>query len=262
MAGLNEAAFNAFVPALVYRTAANSELPSSTVAGIASAALLVSAGTGLLSWLWFRGRPFPSRGLTLAAMIPNNANMGMSLCGLAFGAEGLALATAYYATTAFMTFTVGLYVMTGGSNGLREIFKVPILYALGCGVVVHEAGLVLPQAIDRGIEIMGQAAIPLMLFSLGHRLARTRLGSLRLAGEATVIRIGCGLGLGLLSQALLPLSPTAKHVVVLQAMMPTAVITTVMAERYKREPELVASTVAVSTLASVALLPLLLSRML
>lgn len=261
MAGLNEAAFHVFVPALVYRTAASSALPASAIFSVAAAATAISLACGLAASVWFQRRGVPHRGLTLASMIPNNANMGMSLCGLAFGDEGLALATTYYATTALLCFTAGLYLMASEGSGFQEMLRVPVLYALLAGIAVHQLGLTPPAMLDLGVELLGQAAIPAMLLSLGHRLARTPLRSLRLAFEAATIRIGCGLVLSLALTHILPLSPVAQRVVIVQGVMPAAVMTTVLAERYKREPEWVASTVAVSTLVSVALLPFVLSRM-
>lgn len=262
MGGLNDAAFYVFVPALVYRTAATTTLDLGQIGTIAGAATLVSLGCAALAILFLRMRGVRSPGLVLTSMIPNNANMGMSLCALSFGELGLSLATAYYATTALLNFTLGLHMVASDRGGLREVLGVPVLHALLLGALVHALSLSVPASIDAGLTLLAQAAIPAMLFSLGHRLARTKPTSFGLATQGALIRVLGGLALGYGVIHLLPMPPVAQHVTLLQASMPSAVMSAVVAEKYDQDPELVASTVALSTLLSLLVIPVLLSQLL
>lgn len=267
LAALNEAVFYIFVPALIYHTAATTELGLQAILAVSGAALCVTLSIGVGAQLWFRWRGVDSRGLVVASALPNNANMGMSLCLFAFGAEGLAFATAFYAATVLVTFSVGLPYLAGRTGGYREIFRVPVLYALGAGVLVHALELEPPEAFNRAAALLGQAAVPCALVSLGHRLMSYPLRdqgirSLRLAAEATVLRVGGGLLIALIYTTCVSMEEVTRQVALVQSSMPSAVMTTVMAERYGQDPQLVATTVAVSTLTSLALLPVLFSQLL
>lgn len=248
---LNSVAFNLFVPALVLSNLADPSLPLQVLGQVAISAIAVFFGCGLLAVLLGRRR---SRGFLITAMTPNNANMGISLCAFAFGAEALPFATAFYATTATLTLTIGLHIVSGGMR-LRELSRVPFIYAIVVGIGVRLLGVTLPGPLGRSVDILAAAAIPAMLVSLGHRLSRARFGGLRTALLASTVRMCGGVAIGVACVAMLPVSQLAGRVIVLQSAMPAAVITTVLSQRYDADAEQVASTVAVSTLLSVLWVP-------
>lgn len=251
---LNAVAFNLFVPALVLSNLIDPTLPLAVLGQVAVSAVAVFLGCGLLClMLGQRGR-----GFLLTAMTPNNANMGISLCVFAFGAQAGPFATAFYATTATLTLTVGLQIVSGGMRP-RALLRVPFLYAIAFGIGGRLAGVALPGPLHASVEILAAAAIPAMLISLGHRLSRARLGGLRTALLSTAVRMGGGIAIGLACVSLLPVSELAGKVILLQSVMPSAVITTVLSQRYDADAEQVASTVALSTLISVLTIPLVLT---
>jgi predicted permease len=258
LTGLTDALLFAFVPALVFSSLSASTLDLDSMLLIAACATLGVCGCALAAWLVLRAQGRRSVGFVLAASFPNNANMGISLCALAFGAEGTVLATAYYVVTATLTSSLGLYLAAPRGKHF-DMFRVPLLYAAVLGLAVRFTGLTPPTFAATGVGLLGQAAIPAMLFSLGARLASVRLAQLSLSLQATTLRLGGGLLLGLGAVRLFDVEGTARAVVLLQASMPAAVINFVIAELYDQDPELVASSVALSTLASTLLLPLLLA---
>lgn len=253
---LTDVLFHVLVPALVFSTLSKTSLPPESLLTMAVAAAGVTLVSGGLGWLALRLQRRRSAGFLLACTFPNNANMGMSLSALAFGEGGLALATAYYATTALLTFSLGLQV-AAGRGGLGETLRVPFIYAAVLGLAIKLWDLELPVVLDRGAGLLGQAAIPCMLFALGYRLRWARLHALRMATQAVFIRIAGGLAAGLGMVALLGATGTSRDVILLQSAMPAAVITFVLAERYDQDAELVSSAIALGTLVSVATLPLL-----
>jgi predicted permease len=102
-------------------------------------------------------------------------------------------------------------------------------------------------------------AIPMMLITLGVAIARLTPGKTGLAVVLSLVKlcvsvaIGWGLGLAF------GLDKTAFGVLVLQLATPVAVTSYLLAEKFGADAEAVAGFVVVSTLMSIAALPLVLS---
>lgn len=256
LAALTDVLFYVLVPALVFSTMSKTTLRPESLLVMAVAAAGVTLASGGLGWLTLRLQGRRSAGFLLACAFPNNANMGMSLSALAFGESGLALATAYYATTAVLTFSLGLQV-AAGRGGLGETVRMPFIYAAVLGLAIKLWHLELPLVLDRGADLLGQAAIPCMLFALGYRLRWARLHAAGMATQAVIVRIAGGLAAGLAMAAWLGATGTTRDVILLQSAMPAAVINFVLAERYDQDAALVSSAIALGTLVSVGTLPLL-----
>jgi hypothetical protein len=96
------------------------------------------------------------------------------------------------------------------------------------GFIINRGFLHLPRAIDRAVDLLSQAAVPVMLLNLGFQLLRTALqshsSSLLLA---TVTRLVVAPLVAILLTTLFGLSGLPQLVVIVQAAMPTAFITPV-----------------------------------
>ena len=105
--------------------------------------------------------------------------------------------------------------------------------------------------IFKAVEMMGKAAVPLMLLLLGMQLADTRLTQgIKLAGLATIIRLVVTPALAWPLANLLSLAGPTLQACLVEASMPTAVTATVLAIEFDAQPEFVTSVVLLSTLAS------------
>jgi len=102
-------------------------------------------------------------------------------------------------------------------------------------------------------------AVPLLLFSLGVRLAVSSFTDLRIGLIGTVARplMGMALGWGL-AQALGLAGRDAAMLLVFGA-LPPAVLNYVFAERYHQEPAKIASIVMLGNLGSLLFIPLALA---
>jgi predicted permease len=120
-------------------------------------------------------------------------------------------------------------------------------------------GWSLPTPLARTVDTLGQAAIPAFLIVLGmqmqragvHRVTRaqaTAVGLRLVASPAVAIVLAGGIGL----------DGSARAAGIVEAAMPTAVITTVLGEVYDVEPSFITSVVFVTTVLSpLTLTPLL-----
>lgn len=192
-------------------------------------------------------------------VFPNVGNMGLPVCMLAFGDEGLALALAFFIVLSIAHFPAGI-LLAGGrqAGGLVGLFRMPILYAIVIALLMLWQGWALPRPLQNATQLIGGMTIPLMLITLGVSLERLRVRQWKEALIYSLLRIGGGLLAGLLVVALLGLEGTERGVVLIQASMPVAVFNYLFAERFQRQPEAVAGMVVMSTLMSFVTVPALL----
>ncbi|MBW7885357.1 MAG: AEC family transporter [Caldilineaceae bacterium] len=220
--------------------------------------------TGLIGWLLGRDlRRGERSALTLASAISNNGNMGLPISLFALGEAGLALATVYYAISAFLTNTLGVIVASTGSTSLgralRQSLQAPVLYAAVLGLTFNLLAVPVPDTLYRAIEIMAGAAIPSMLVLLGIQLSATRIESADgVVWRSTFVRLIISPVVAIGLCLLLGVGGLERQVLVLQAAMPTAVVTTVLATEFNTKPTLVATAVLFSTIASMATLSVVL----
>ncbi|TNC86655.1 MAG: transporter [Thalassolituus sp.] len=192
-------------------------------------------------------------------LFPNVGNMGLPVCMLAFGEQGLALALAFFMMLSVAHFPVGI-LLAGGrqAGGLMGIARMPIMYAIAASVLLILTGWRLPVSVNNTVELIGGMTIPLMLITLGVSLYSLKVTGWSKALLYSLVRIIGGLCAGLLVVELLALDGIARGVVLIQSSMPVAVFNYLFAVRYKREPDAVAGLVVTSTFLSFGFLPILL----
>lgn len=250
---------NVAAPCLMLSVLGSVDLDFQAFQRTALACVLVAVIMAVLGMLIPRLRDDDVRAFLPSFVFPNVGNMGLPVCMLAFGEQGLALALAFFMVLSIAHFPAGI-LLAGGreAGGFKGLLKMPILYAIVAGVLLLVFDLELPLALQNSVELIGGMTIPLMLITLGVSLQRLRIGQWRQALFYSVLRIGGGLLAGLFVVMLLGLEGEQKGVVVIQAAMPVAVFNYLFAERYQREPEAVAGMVVMSTLMSFVSVPVLL----
>jgi malate permease and related proteins len=193
----------------------------------------------------------------------NTGNYGLPLISFAFGEQALAYASIYFVTTTILLNTVGVLIASLGHMDLKTallgLFKVPLIYAVALALILNSTGFILPAAFVRTIDLAAGGSIPLMLVLLGLELTRVEwTNSLRALGLGAFLRLIAGPIVGILLTKVYNIHGAARSGDILQASMPAAVATTVLASEYNLEPSLVTAIVFVGTLLSpLTLTPLL-----
>ncbi|MCK5237383.1 MAG: AEC family transporter [Deltaproteobacteria bacterium] len=247
------------IPALVIASLAKQPIQVDDLIKISIAAFAVILVTGILAWLFLRvtGRK-ELRGFYMPTMFLNGGNLPFPLGLLAFGAAGLQAAVLYYIAVSIVVYTVGIYILKGGVGGLKEIFKLPLIYATVIGLSINLSGMNFEGPLLTGIDMIGVATIPLMQISLGYYLFSIKLRNIGITTAGVAIRMLGGFLVALLMVELLNIEGVTRKMVLLSSSMPSAVITFIMCYKYKLDSELVASIVAMSTFLSIITIPLLL----
>ena len=244
-------------PCLVFYALANVELDVTKlydigVAAIAANILFVGVGAGVLALFKLSQRTYLQ-----SLSFPNVGNVGLPLCLLAFGPEGLALAVTFFAVYVILQLTVGV-AFVAGSFSVKSLLTMPVIPATVLACMFLFAGIEVPKWINNTTDLIGGLTIPLMLFTLGVSLASLKVTRLNRALALSLLRAVMGVGVGLGLVAVLELDGIAAGVVILQCAMPTAVFCYLFAQLYNRDAEEVAGLVITSNVIGFASLPALL----
>ncbi|MFQ5515034.1 MAG: AEC family transporter [Myxococcota bacterium] len=252
---------NVGAPCLVFAEISSLELDGVALLEMVAGAVLSMAIFVLVGALALRAARLPAHTFLSPLVFANTGNMGLPLCLFSFGREGLALATAIFATVSIAHYTVGVWIWTGRAS-LRELLRMPLSYAVVLASLVLVRGWSVPAWIHDTTALLGGLTIPLMLLTLGVSLSGLKLNSVGRSLSLATLRLAMGFATGVGLAALLGLEGTARGVLILQCSMPAAVFNYIFAQRFDRSPDEVANLVIVSTLMAFALLPALLASLL
>lgn len=264
---LNTLAYWVLGPAFIFDILAGADLDPDVVLKVVvgSALTMVVAGVaaGIASKAF--GAGFSTMAATVLTSIHGNVgNFGLAISAFAFGAAVLPIAgivTVTINTIGIIT-GVGLASIRGGSivRAAYMAFTSPLALAVLPALAVNLTNTELPIWLDRPVSLIAAAMIPVMLLTLGIQLSgmERALPSPMLAIPVVVKLVASPLAAtGIIG--LLALGGVAGDVVILQAAMPAAVFTALIALEHDLEADFVTSIVLIGTLVSAATLPVVIT---
>ncbi|NLF65366.1 MAG: AEC family transporter [Chloroflexi bacterium] len=250
--------FNVFSPALVFVSLVNSELPPGELLGLLAFAVITILVMGGLAALVGSALRLPRADvitLLLVVMFVNGGNYGLTLNRLRYGEDGLSRAVVYFVVSTMFVYTLGVFIASMGRSSIRgalvRLARVPTIYAVALAIVVYALRIPMPGPIMSTLEIVADGAIPTMLVVLGMNMAAIDgVASWRLALPAVSLRLLVAPLLAMVVAGLLGLQGLSYSTSIIEASMPTAVITSVIATEYEVQPPIVTSIVVLTTLLS------------
>ncbi|MDT8342852.1 MAG: AEC family transporter [Thermohalobaculum sp.] len=249
------------VPCLIFATLVKAEIDPAAFRDIALASLAAYAAVTLATAPLLRLAGLSQRTWLAPVIFGNTGNVGLPVALFAYGDQGLALAMVIFAVMAILSFTVGIY-MVAGVGRPSEALKQPLVYASILGGLFAVMDWELPDWLLSALGLAGQIAIPMMLLTLGVSIARLRAGDIGRAAVVSVAKYAICAAVALGTAHAVGLPAVATGVLFLQLVMPVAVTNYMLAARYQREPEAVAGLVVVSTVLSLAGIPVALAYLL
>jgi malate permease and related proteins len=260
MSGVVDIIFYIGLPCLVFVSILNQEIVLVDAVKVWVSALIVTCGCGAVGWLLFKVLKEKHSGLYLPIALPNTVNIPFPIISLAYGPAGLFAATLYYIPNVIMIYSVGVFIAAGKNwqHNLKEMLKIPTVYTAILALLLNLFHIGVPSLIYRPLDFISGMVVPAVVLTLGFSLSKVKLTSIPTTIIASLIRLGVGLALGFLVVYVFHMSGVLRSVVILVSSMPSAVNTYMVAEKYKNEPELVASVVFVTTVVSLVLIPFLL----
>ncbi|ESQ13602.1 MAG: hypothetical protein N838_14560 [Thiohalocapsa sp. PB-PSB1] len=255
LSAANRLNLDVFTPALLFDVLSAKDFRLTEYLDLAFAGSLILLGSGLIAWAASRPLRIEPRTLVPPMMFLNSGNMGLPLAVLAFGESALPAAVVLFMVENLLHFTLGVRILDPGAR-LIGMLRMPLILACLLGIAASLTGFRPPSAVAEGIHLLGQIAIPLMLFALGARLTDADLTHWRAGLIGALLRPVSGLLLVLPLLWLLPLDGNLPALLTLFAVLPPAVLNYMFAERYRQQPEVVAAIVIWGNMASLAVIPL------
>ena len=186
----------------------------------------------------------------------NTGNMGLPLCLFAFGSEGLAFGICIFILSSIYSFTVG-WSIYAGRLAADVLYNNPLIYAVALALIFMLSDTSPPDWLANTTELISGLAIPLMLVSLGVAIADLRV---RRTGKIVIIsfiKLVTGFIVGYVVGDIWGMEGAARGVLIIGAAMPIAVHNYMFAQRFDRNSDDTAGMIVISTILSLATLPLL-----
>ncbi len=251
-------AMNLAVPCLIFTALMNTEIDPAALTAVSLAAIVSYALIALVFAAVVYLSGLDQRTFLAPLTFGNTGNLGLPLALFAFGPEGLGYGVVILAVTSIGVFTLGLWLVAGGGSPSRML-REPMLVATLTGALFLSQGWHTPDWLTNALELLGQMAIPLMLLTLGVAVGGLRASqfaqSLRLSLLKAVVCGGVAASVGYA----FGLPPVPLAVLVVQMITPVAVTSYLLAEKYGADSGAVAGLVVVSTVLSIAVLPIALA---
>ncbi len=254
MASANRLNLELFTPALIFSVLSSEGFELERYGELALAAGIVVLGSGLLVWPISRMLGYKNQVFLPPMMFNNSGNMGLPLALFAFGEAALPAAMILFLVENTLHFTVGNAMLTGHVNPLKLI-RMPMLAATLAGLVVAVFDLGVPGPLHEAIDLLGQIAIPLMLFALGVRMTGVDLSDWRIGMAGAILCPLSGLVVAVAVVLFVELPAIQQAQLIVFAALPPAVLNFMLAERYGIEPRKVAAVVLLGNFASLAVIP-------
>jgi predicted permease len=254
MAAVNKLNLEIFTPALIFSVLAGKDFQLAAYGNLALGALLVVLVSGLIAWPVAKMAGYRLKTFLPPMMFTNSGNMGLPLTVLAFGEQALPAAVVMFLVENTLHFSLGGAMLEGRVHPL-VLLRMPMLQATLAGLAVSLLGIPLWDPLHGAIDMLGQIAIPLMLFALGVRLIDVDLSHWRMGLMGALLCPLSGIAAALAAAPLLGLEGQAFVQLVLFGALPPAVLNYMLAEKFGQEPQKVASLVLMGNLASVVFIP-------
>ncbi|WP_353826646.1 AEC family transporter [Agromyces sp. SYSU T0242] len=259
--------FNVLAPFLLFSVLATADvrelfsalLPVSAIAAIAMLAISATVSLAVLR----RGVAHATIA-ALAAGYVNGNNIGIPIAlyllgDAAFSAPVVLLQLLLFAPVALAVLGASVEGRTSAGAILRSTFTNPIIIGSLLGVLVSVTGVELPPIVLDPIELIGHAAVPLMLIAYGMSLHGQRMfepgTGLRDVLVASVLKLFAMPALAWAVGAFaFGLSGQQLYAVTVLAALPTAQNVFVFAQRYETAELVARDTVFLTTVGSVPVL--------
>ena len=260
---LSKAAFFVFSPALLFIVLGDADI-GQLFSNLLPVSALAVAGSLLVyvviaRALWKRNISQLTVG-ALASSYVNANNIGLPLAVYILGdpaaAAPVLLLQLIVLTPIALTI---LDITSSGKVSLRRILSQPIrnplIIASAMGVVISALDLRIPEIVHEPLELLGQAAVPTLLFALGLSLATQRLWDAK--DQRPDIALATGIKLVVMpliawaaGAFVFELEPAALFTVVILAALPSAQNVFNYAQRYSVAIALARDSVVITTVLS------------
>ena len=246
---------NIFVPALLFSIFTSKDFNLLDYHSLAIGGCVVIIISGLLALIVSKVFGFNTKTFVPPAMFVNSGNMGLPLALFAFGKAAIPAAVVLFFIENTLHFTLGIKIIDRKSS-IINVLRIPMVVASLVGVAISLVQYNMPELIITPIRMIGEIAIPLMLFSLGVRLIDIDFNDWKIGIVGAICRPLVGIFSVLLILPWLSLNEINSAQLIIFAILPPAVLNFMVSEKYNQEPKKVASIVLIGNVFSIISVPI------
>ncbi|HQY91775.1 MAG: AEC family transporter [Caldilinea sp.] len=265
---LSKLAYYILAPAFIFNIFSKAEVQLELAVRMALYAIVVTLGGVAVAFVMARllgAGPQMVAAYVLVAGFGNVGNFGLPIVEFKVGSVGMLPASIYFLTGSTFGFLIGVMAATwqrGGAHwkSVWAAFTTPGVIAVLPAFLVNWLHLPTPMFVDRAVALMAGALIPIMLLTLGVQLAgmgRPRID--RHVVAASVARLLITPVLAIALAGVFAITGIERSVGIMQAAMPAAVLTSLIALEHDLIPDFVTTVVLFSTVASAVTLTIVLA---
>lgn len=254
---INRINMDTFTPALVFSSLVSMPLDTEQIP-LLTASLVAVLLPGMLMYPICKLSGLNFKAWAPPHMFRNSGNLAIPLFTYTFGDSALASAVLLFVVSACVHISVGLVLLSEG-NPIKQIIRMPVFVAAVSALTLNLSGIGVWEPLYEATKLLGQAAVPVMLLSLGAQMCHIRVSGLRVGILCTLQSLLTGAVAFAIIYFVIPLPPLQLQMMVLFTMLPPAVMNYLFAERFSIEPANVASMVLFGNFFSIFTLPLLLT---
>ena len=263
---LSNLVFMVLTPALLFRTMSTVQVQNLNFKPVAM--YFVAAGLLFFAMYFWQGATRRAAVLGLGATFSNTLVIGTPLIGLAYGEAGLITLFTLISVHALVLLTMATVVLelsvareaaaSGASTG-RPMFRTiltaarngiihPVPLPIILGLLFAQTGWVVPEVVDKPLQLLGNAFGPLALLLVGVTVTHGRVGE----------QLKAALGLSLVKNLGLPaimagvgwaagMSGLPLSVMIVAASLPIGANVFMFSQKYEVAQDLITASLAVST---------------
>ncbi|MBT3277203.1 AEC family transporter [Candidatus Thioglobus sp.] len=255
MSVANRLTINIFVPALILSILVSKDFYLLDYQSLAIGALGVISISGLLAWAFAKLMKFDIKTFVPPMMYANSGNIGLPLALLAFGKLAIPAAIILFIVENTLHFSVGIKTIDRSASFIK-VFSIPMVFVSILGILLSLTEVTIPATLLTPLTMIGEIAIPLMLFSLGVRLVNIDFKDWKVGLIGAIFKPLSGLIAVVLVMPWINLNELNSALLIIFAILPPAVLNFMVAEKYDQEPKSVASIVLIGNLSSIITLPI------
>lgn len=262
---LNKIALYILLPCLIFSTLTTADLSILNKLGILPFIILFSSIiTGAISYLILKYFSLDDKNLwsvLIPLIIPNTGFMGYPIILGIYDMEGLlrAIFCDMNSSLSFLIISIIMILKFGGSikTTIRKIALFPILWAIILGLIFNILNIPLNPVIGNTIDYLSQGTVPVIMLALGLSIDFSALsGHKTLILFISIMKLLLFPFVTLILASKIGLTGLEFDVSIIEAAMPSAMISLLLAFNHDLNYELTSDCIFISTVISLFTLPI------
>jgi hypothetical protein len=174
LGGSNKLVVDVALPVLIFTSLSAKSFDPMAALTFTGASIALIVLSGLLAWPLVKWSGVSQQAFLPCAMFTNVGPVGIPLIALAYGPQGMPTAVVLLVISNILHFTLGFGLMSGRVDW-RMVYANPLVWSTVLGVSSSHLEWVLPPWLQTSLNMMGSVLVPMMLMSLGARLASSQV---------------------------------------------------------------------------------------